>query len=88
MKKTIFITLFIAVHIGFFFLQIQMHMMSVRETFALQKSEKMLAQLRQKEQELSNQLHTLQSKQHAKEYAEQADLKPVKLSQINRLAHE
>ncbi len=89
MKKTIFITLFIVTHIGFFFLQIQKQMESVRESFTKQKNERTLAQLEQNQQELNNELQVLQDKQDVCTFAqENLKFKPIKLTQLHRLSHD
>jgi hypothetical protein len=90
MKKTFFIILFIVTHIGFFFLQIQKQMESIKASFDKQKNERTLVQLKQKLQTLTNELQSLQNKQEIKEFAEKKlNLKPINLTQIHRLpAHE
>jgi cell division protein FtsB len=87
MKKTFFITLFIVTHIGFFFLQIQKQMETIKESFRKQDNERTLAQLEQKKQALHNELQMLQNKQIIKEFAQNSlKLHPITLSQIHRPA--
>lgn len=89
MKKTVFFTLFIVTHIGFFFLQINKQMQQVKESFNKQKNERLIASLEQKEQELTNQLYALQSKSAIKEFAQQdLQLKPVKITQVKPLSQD
>jgi hypothetical protein len=89
MKKIIFITLFITTHIGFLFLQIQKQMESVKESFRKQKNERMLTQLEQKKQALTNELQLLQNKPEIKRFAqEKLNLQAINLTQIERLSDD
>ena len=86
MKKMVFFTLFIVVHIGFFFLEINKQMQLVKESFNKQKNERTVAALEQKKQALTNELYTLQSKSTVKKYAQDSlGLSPVQLTQIKHL---
>lgn len=87
MKKTLFFTLFIVTHIGFFFLQINRQMQLVKESFNKQKNERTAVSLDQKKQELTNKLYALQNKSDIKEFAQQdLKLKPIKISQVKPLS--
>ena len=89
MKKTLFFTLFIVTHIGFFFLQINKQMQLVKESFDKQKNERMVASLEQKKQKLANELNSLSNKSDIKEYAQKKlDLKPVRLAQVKPLSDD
>lgn len=89
MKKGRFLTLFIMTHVGFIFLQIHKHMQFIKQSFVKQKNERILAQLEQHKQELTNQWYGLQNKSDIKKYAlETLHMQPVKLSQLKRLNHD
>ena len=89
MKKIILITLFISTHIGFLFLHIHKQMQFIKESFAKQKNEQLLAKTTQEKQARHNELHALHNKQDIKAYAEKKlDLKPVSMTQLHRLPHE
>lgn len=86
MKKIFFFTLFILVHIGFLFLEVNKQMELVKESFNKQKNERTIAALEQKREALTNELYTLQNKSSIKKYAQtQLGLVPVQLSQIKHL---
>ena len=89
MKKKAFIVLFFVTHIGFFFLHIHKHMQFIKESFTKQKHEQELAKASQQKQARLNDLYALQNKQDVKTYAAQTlAFKPVKITQLHRLAHE
>jgi predicted membrane chloride channel (bestrophin family) len=89
MKKTVFITLFISTHIGFFFLHIHKHMQFIKESFTKQKYEQALSTIAQKKQARLNELYALQNKQDVKAYAtRKLALKPVSMTQLHRFSYE
>jgi cell division protein FtsB len=89
MKKGKIIVTFMAMHIGFIFLQIHKHMRCIKLSFEKQKNEKLLAQLEKEKQELHNQLYALQNRAAIKEFAqEKLHLKTVSIDQIKRLPHD
>ena len=86
MKKVVFFTLFVVVHIGFFFLEINKQMQLVKESFTKQKNERIVAALEQKKQALTNELYSLQNKATVKKFAQKTlGLEPVGLAQIKHL---
>ncbi len=89
MKKGKFLTLFIVTHVGFIFLQIHKHMQFIKHSFLKQKNERLLAQLEQQKQELTNQWYGIQNKSDIKKYAlDTLKMQPIKLSQLKRLDHD
>ena len=89
MKRGMILTLFFTAHIGFIFLQIHQYMRFIRQSFAKQKSEKLLVELKKEKQELANQLTALENNAHIKQYALQyLGMKTASLKQIKRLDHE
>ncbi len=89
MKKNLFISLFVATNIGFFFLQIRKQMHFIKESFRKQKNERILAKLEQKEQDISNRLYMAQNKTDIKEYAHGTlHMIPVQLTQLKKLPHD
>lgn len=89
MKKGTVLTTFIALHVGFIFLQIHKHMYFIRQSFEKQKNERILAQMIKHKQELQNKLYALQNKSDIKQFAqEKLGMKTASLSQIKRLNHD
>ena len=89
MKKTFFIALFISTHISFLFLHIHKQMQFIKQSFAKQTNEQLLAKIKQEKQAKQNELYALQNKKEIKTYAEKKlALKPVSMTQLRRLPHE
>ncbi len=89
MKKTAFLTLFIATNISFIFFHIHKHMHFIKQSFRKQRNDRLLAQLEQKKQELTNQLYALQNRTAVKTFAqEKLSLKPILLTQVKRFNHD
>ena len=89
MKRNLFIIIFIATNIGFFFLQIRKQMLFIKESFCKQKNERIIANLEQKNQEIMNQLYTAQNKTDIKQYAhETLHMQPIQLTQLKKLSHD
>lgn len=89
MKKNQFIALFIVIHVGFIFLQIHKHMQFIKQSFLKQKNERLLAQLEQQHEDLTNRWYGLQNRTEIKNYAHNVlKLKPISLSQLKRLPHD
>ncbi len=89
MKRNLFIIIFVATNIGFFFLQIRKQMLFIKESFRKQKNERTVANLEQKSQEIMNQLYTAQNKTDIKRYAREAlHMRPVQLTQLKKLSHD
>lgn len=85
MKKNLFVSLFISVHIGFFFLQIHKQMQYIKESFAKQRNEQTMAKLLQKKQAKQNELYALQNRRDIQSYASRKlALRPVSLNQLHR----
>ncbi len=85
MKKNFFITLFIGVHISFFFLQIHKQMQFIKESFTKQRNEQTVSKLIHKKQAKLNELHALQSRQEVASYAQKKlAMRPVLVTQLNR----
>jgi len=85
MKKNLFITLFIGVHISFFFLQIHKQMQFIKESFTKQRNEQTVSKLTHKKQAKLNELYALQNRQDVRSYAQKKlALRPVSMNQLNR----
>lgn len=89
MKKTVFLTLFITTHIGFFFLHIHKQMQFIKESFTKQTHEQSLSKMEHKKQARLNELYALHNKQDVQTYATATlALQPVKMTQLHRLHNE
>lgn len=89
MKKVAFFTLFVTTNICFIFLHIYKHMTFIQQSFRKQRNDRMLAQLEQQKQDLTNQLYALQNRNTIKTFAqEELRLKPVSLSQLKRFSYD
>ncbi len=89
MKKTVFVTLFITTHIGFFFLHIHKQMQFIKESFTKQTYEQTLSKIEHQKEARLNKLYVLQNKQDVQTYATTTlALKPVRMAQLHRLNDE
>ena len=89
MKKQFFIALFVSTHIAFLFLHIHKHMQFIKESFAKQSNEQLLAKMKQKKEAKQNELFALQNKHDIKTVATQKlALRPMNMTQLKRLPHE
>lgn len=90
MNRTFFIYLFIFSHIGFVFLQIHKHTQFIKQTYAKQKNERLLASLQVKKQQLTQELYVAKNHSAIQEFAKnKLNMAPVRLSQIKKVtAHD
>jgi Tfp pilus assembly protein PilO len=89
MKRSIFITIFISIHILFVGLQIHKHGLFVQLSYQKQKQEKLKDELLQRKQELAHQLHAAKAPTLIKQYVVQKNgMERVKLAQIKRLSND
>jgi cell division protein FtsL len=86
MHKKTFIILFIAIHIGFIFLQIHKQSYLVELSYQKQKNEKIKQELVEKRNNLQQQWYVLQNRATIKNYAqEKLGMKKISLHQIKQL---
>lgn len=86
MSKKYFMFIFGATHLVFVFLLIYRHTLYVRASFTLQKNERLLAQLKQEKQELTNKLYALQNHTTIQEFAQtNLQMQHIKLSQVVKI---
>lgn len=90
MKRSTFIAIFISTHFGFIFLQIHKHTGFIKQSFAKQKNERLLASLEVKKQQLTQDLHIAKNHASVREFAKtNLNMAPVRLSQIKKVStHE
>lgn len=86
MKRSYFISIFVATHVFFIFFQIHKHSKIIRLSYQKQKSEQKQEQLTQTVQELTHQLYALKEKSSIKQFAQDMlGMKKIKLSQVKKL---
>ena len=86
MKKNKFITLFIAAHILFIFLQVYKHTQFVKSTYEQQKHEKKHSDLKTKKQTLIQQLYALKDRNNIRKFAKKSlKMRPIRLNQVKNM---
>ena len=86
MNRTFFISIFLATHLGFVFLQIHKHTQFVKQTFSRQKNERLLASLAVKKQQLTQELYIAKNHNAIQEFAKtNLNMAPVRLGQIKQV---
>ncbi len=86
MNKNTFIAVFISAHIIFIFLQVHKHTKFVQYTYTLQKLEKKRGKLQEKKQTYVQHLYALKDREAIKKFARTLHMRPVKLTQIKKIA--
>lgn len=86
MKKNTFITIFIAIHVVFIFLQIHKYSQIIKQSYQKQKNELQKNELIQKKQLLTHQLYAMKNRSIVKKFAQESlNMHPINLSQIKKL---
>ncbi len=89
MKRTTFIAIFMSAHLCFIFLQIHKHTQFIKQSFAKQKNERLLASLEIKKQQLIQELHSVKNHANIGQFAKNnLNMGPVRLSQIKKVKHD
>ena len=64
-------------------------MQFIKQSFRKQKNERLLAQLKQEKQALTNQLYMVQNRSDITQFAQkELNMTPMRLSQIKRIHHD
>ena len=86
MKKYIFITLFIVLHLFFITLQIHKQSLFIKSSYEKQRLEQKRKQLYTRKQELEQRVAELHNLDRVKQFAqEQLNLQPIERKQIKKL---
>ena len=86
MKRSLFITVFIAAHLFFVFFQIHQHSQIIKLSYRKQKNELTLKKLTQQKLDLTQQLYVLKNKSAIKDFAQQElAMQPINIGQIKKL---
>ena len=86
-KRKLFFSTFVAVHLLFVFLQIHKHTQFIHESYRKQKNEKLYAALLKEKDTLIHKMHTLQNKEHIKQYAQtQLRMTALNLREIKKVS--
>jgi len=88
MKRSLFISIFVATHLSFVFLQIHKHTQFIKQSFSKQKNERLLASLEVKKQHLTQELYIAKNHNAIQEFAKtHLNMAPVRLGQIKKVSH-
>lgn len=86
MKKNSFITFFISVHIILIFLQVHKHTLFIKNNYQQQQYEKTIANLKERKQLLTQELHAMKDRESIKKFAyHKLNMRPYTLNQITKL---
>jgi len=90
MKRSLFISTFIGVHLFFAFFQVHKHSNLIKLSYQKQKHELTRENLIQKKRDLTQQLYALQDRAAIKEFAQQElKMEKVSINQVKKLSlHE
>jgi cell division protein FtsL len=89
MKRSLFITLFVSVHILFVLLIIHKQNNFIALSYENQRTQKRILELQDSKKILLREQYALTSHEHVKKFAQtKLGLEPVKMSQIKRLVSE